>query len=174
MTPTETDQQAAEAEFKSILYDASNPRHELLMRGDPATRDHMSELSKRAHPEPPSEPPPTPVPPVPQPATAKPTAESWGSLPAELSATELAELQAETARGIEELKGRWGGNYEANMRAMAEVRDGFFNPHSADDMRVREIINGAVGNDLRFIMRLQELKAEVGDQLKSTGAVDTS
>ena len=72
----ETDQQKAEAEFKSILYDTSNPRHELLMRGDPATRDHMSELSKRISPEPPQEPPPTPAPPVPQPASAKVPAES--------------------------------------------------------------------------------------------------
>jgi hypothetical protein len=168
----ETDQQKAEAEFKSILYDTSNPRHELLMRGDPATRDHMSELSKRISPEPPQEPPPTPAPPVPQPASAKVPAESWGSLPAELSNEEQVALQADITRGRDELRARWGDQFDAGMKDMAAMCDALF--ASAEDRGAYEMINAHLGSNPDFIDLLRSHKATFFDRLKSSGVVDIS
>jgi hypothetical protein len=165
----ETDQQRAQAEFDSILRDENNPRHGLLMRGDQATQQHMSELSRRITPEPPSEPPPTPVP---QPATAKPPAESWGSLPAELSTDEQTQLRAETARGIDELKNRWGDKYDANLQDAGELRDVLFDRRNADDMEAYLLINGLIGSNPDFADLLRGHKATFFDRLKSSGPVD--
>jgi hypothetical protein len=173
MTPTETDAQVAEKEFHEILYNPAHPKHEPLMRGDEAVKSYMASLSKRITPEPPPEPVPTPAPPVPQPASAKVPAETWGSLPAELSNAEQAELRAETARGIDELRNRWADRYDSNMHDMVEMRDALFD-RSAEDRAALEMINGALGSNPDFIDLLRSHKATFFDRLKSSGPVDIS
>src|SRR5215471_2941326 len=125
-----TPQEQAQAEINSILNDKGHAMYERFHRSDPAAIEHMNRLWEQT-----SVPEPTPPPQAPQPEPPKtPAAENWSSPPSEsLSATEQAEFDAEKVRGEGELRNRWGNQYDSNLGDMIEMRDAFWNPHSADD-----------------------------------------
>jgi hypothetical protein len=170
-------------EFEAGLKEFTDPagvHHEAFKSNfayKPELRQRFDDLFKSRWPEPESTPPPSTPAPQPEPATPKaPGAENWPAPPAAepLSAAEQSELDAEKTRGLDELRNRWSGRYDTNLRDMAEMRDQLWNSRDPGDMAVREVINGVVGNDPRFAVRLQELKAELGERLKSSPPVDTS
>jgi hypothetical protein len=150
----ETDQQKAEAEFKSILYDVSNPKHGLLLRGDPDTRDYMASLSKRITP-----PSPEPQPAPPQTGGTLGKAPVAGVDPGAIVGEKSPADSPEIAE--QHLRYQWRQDFEFNMKMMEAGRDSVFHKGDpADEIVYDAVLKSPLANDPRFLEVLRTIGKE--------------